>query len=105
MRVGQGSSWSSAHMREIALDGPLYSQIRCLAVPVWLFAGRYDYVTPVTLALEWLDGLQAPSKQAVRFDRSAHFPHFEQPAEFQEALRRVSSESLGWQREAPDFCE
>ena len=93
--VGRGSSWSSEHMREIAIDEPLESAIRCLAVPVFLFLGRTDYVAPSDLAAGWLDRMRAPVKRAIWFERSSHFPHYEEPDAFQAALRGVSREVEG----------
>lgn len=103
-RVPRGSSWSSEHMREIALDGPLHEEIRCLAVPVRLFVGRHDYVTPAELAVDWLERLEAPSKGVVRFEDSAHFPHYEEPDRFADALREVWA-SVEERTAAPGFCE
>lgn len=93
--VAQGSSWSSEHMREVAIDEPLESAVRCLSVPVFLFLGRTDYVTPSELAAEWLDELRAPLKEAIWFECSSHFPHYEEFLAFQVALRHVWQEVKG----------
>lgn len=103
-RVGPGSSWSSTHMREIAIDGPLGEAVDCLAVPVWLFLGLHDYVTPSALGAEWLDALRAPRKEVVRFERSAHFPHYEEPERFAEALRGVWAAVEG-RAPTPGYCD
>lgn len=101
--VAKGSSWSSANLREIAIDAPLADAIRCLPVPVFLFLGRTDYVTPSGLAAAWLDEIRAPLKRVVWFERSSHFPHYEQPAAFQTALRAVWEEVRGRAPE-PGYC-
>ncbi len=101
--VAKGSSWSSEHMREIAIDGPLADEVDCLAVPVFLFLGRTDYVTPSELAAEWLERLRAPIKQVTRFEGSSHFPHYEEPGKFQQALRQVRDRVSGG-RIAADYC-
>jgi pimeloyl-ACP methyl ester carboxylesterase len=62
-----------------------------LKVPVFLFLGRYDYNTPSATASAYLDSLAAPLKGAVWFERSAHFPFFEEPERFHQELRRVDS--------------
>ena len=102
-RVGRGSGWSSEHMRELAIDGPLEEEVTCLAVPVWLFLGEADYVTPSALAVHWLQSLRAPSKGSVRFDASAHFPYYEEPVAFQSALRKVW-EAVEDRAPTDDFC-
>jgi pimeloyl-ACP methyl ester carboxylesterase len=60
-------------------------------VPVFLFLGRYDYNTPSALAANYLATLGAPLKGVVWFERSAHFPFFEERERFRLELRRVDS--------------
>jgi len=60
--------------------------VTALAVPVVLLLGRYDLATPYSAAAAWLDALQAPHKQLVTFERSAHFPMLEEPGRFLLAL-------------------
>lgn len=62
-----------------------------IRVPIFFFLGRHDYNTPSTLAAAYLDSLAAPLKGVVWFDRSAHFPFFEEPEHFRSELRRVDS--------------
>jgi proline iminopeptidase len=53
-------------------------------VPIFSAVGRYDYITPAYL---W-DGIdkQVPMTTIVRFDRSGHFPMFEEQDRFDKAL-------------------
>jgi proline iminopeptidase len=53
-------------------------------VPIFSAVGRYDYITPAYL---W-DGFdkQVPMTTIVRFDRSGHFPMFEEQDRFDKAL-------------------
>ena len=81
-----GSAW--------IMQGPLARDIvACdlrsvteLSVPVVLLQGRYDLATPYAAAAAWLDGLQAPHKQLVTFERSSHFTMLEEPGRFLLAL-------------------
>lgn len=50
-----------------------------LECPVFVFAGRHDYQTPSSIAAEWFSRLQAPRKQLVWFENSAHMMHLEEP--------------------------
>ncbi len=50
-----------------------------LDCPVFLFAGRYDYQTPSRIAADWFARLQAPRKQLIWFQNSAHMMHLEEP--------------------------
>lgn len=56
--------------------------VTTLSVPVVLLLGRYDLATPYAAAAAWLEALQAPHKQLVTFERSAHFTMLEEPGRF-----------------------
>lgn len=53
-----------------------------LGVPVYLVEGEHEAAGRETLARDWFDLLQAPSKQWVGFDRSGHTPPFDEPGHF-----------------------
>ncbi len=63
-----------------------------LGLPVYFFLGRYDYVTPSLAAAEFFNNLEAPSKEVVWFEESAHFTFMEEPEKFAQELVRVKRE-------------
>jgi proline iminopeptidase len=58
------------------------SDIHELQVPVFIFQGKNDYLTNYSVAREFYDSLTAPYKEFISFDKSAHFPPFEEPEKF-----------------------
>ncbi len=58
-------------------------------VPAYFLQGRHDYETPAPLVEAYAAALKAPRKELVWFEKSAHFPFYEQSAEFNRALVRV----------------
>ncbi len=58
---------------------------------MFFFLGRYDLNTPSKLAADYLGRLRAPLKGLVWFEQSAHFPFFEEPAEFHREMVRADS--------------
>jgi len=56
-----------------------YAQVNRFPIPVVMFLGRHDYTTPTAPTVTWLGQVQAPSKQAVWFERSAHMIPWEEP--------------------------
>ncbi|WP_114951665.1 alpha/beta fold hydrolase [Sphingosinicella terrae] len=58
------------------LDLRSVSRLDC---PVFIFAGRYDYQTPSSIAADWFSRLSAPHKQLIWFRDSAHMMHLEEP--------------------------
>ena len=76
------------------MDGPelpLERSIPRIEVPVHLFHGRHDQVTPGVCVVRWYDKLQAPEKRLVWFEDSAHFPFLEEPARFREEMLKVTA--------------
>ena len=47
--------------------------------PVVFFAGRHDLTTPSDLVEAWYRRLEAPSKELVWFEHSAHLSPIEEP--------------------------
>ena len=50
-----------------------------LNVPVYLLLGHHDMNCVYTLAEKWFEQLQAPEKQLIWFENSAHSPQWEEP--------------------------
>jgi pimeloyl-ACP methyl ester carboxylesterase len=59
---------------------------RRLEVPVYFFTGRHDYNTPFELVEEYVSVLQAPHKEIIWFENSAHNAPLEEPDRFQDEL-------------------
>jgi pimeloyl-ACP methyl ester carboxylesterase len=57
-----------------------------LDVPVYFFTGRHDYNTPFELVEEWVSVLDAPHKEIVWFENSAHMACIEELERFQDEL-------------------
>jgi len=59
-------------------------------VPIYFFAGRYDYNTPSSLAEAYFNALQAPrGKELIWFEDSAHHLFFDQPEKLTQEIIRV----------------
>lgn len=61
--------------------------VRALDMPILLTTGRHDYNTPAALAEAWFQTLQAPRKEWVWFEDSAHSPIWEEPEKWGAAVR------------------
>jgi len=67
-----------------ALD--LVRSVPRIDVPIVMAQGRHDQVAPSGAAQRYFDAVDAPSKNLVWFDNSAHTPHFEEPEKFRDLL-------------------
>jgi pimeloyl-ACP methyl ester carboxylesterase len=65
-----------------------------LDVPVVMVQGRLDQVAPGAAAERYAHSLEAPSKQLVWFENSAHTPHLEEPEKFRELMMRLRAGQL-----------
>jgi pimeloyl-ACP methyl ester carboxylesterase len=87
--VGKGSSFSNQYMKYNVLDSSIYYQIREYKIPVYFFVGKNDYTTPFELIEDYYKLIQAPYKEIIYFDNSAHFPFFEEPDKFCKEVEKV----------------
>ena len=87
--VGKGSSFSSTHMKYNVLYESILSEIQEYEIPVYFFVGTSDYTTPHRLVTEYYELIEAPKKEIVYFNNSAHFPFFEEPERFCEEVKRI----------------
>lgn len=75
---GEGSAYSVTtlwpRLKEVS-----FQELRSLEVPVVFFLGRHDYFVPAPIAARWIERVQAPRKQLVWFEHSAHLPMVEEP--------------------------
>jgi pimeloyl-ACP methyl ester carboxylesterase len=60
-----------------------------LNTPIVMAQGRHDQVAPPSAAERYAELLQAPSKQLVWLEHSAHMPHLEEPERFRELLAKI----------------
>jgi pimeloyl-ACP methyl ester carboxylesterase len=70
-----------------ALD--LAHRLTSLNCPIVMVQGRHDQISPPFTIERYARLLQAPSKQLVLFEHSAHYPHLEEPERFRELLAKV----------------
>lgn len=66
------------------------TEIKSIKVPVFFIQGKYDYNAPSELVKEFCDNVQAPLKEYIEFENSAHSPNFEEPERFNEEMDRIA---------------
>ena len=85
--IWDGNDFAEKYLLEDVLSLDL-SADRKLECPVLIFAGRFDVNVNSELAADWFKTLQAPSKQFIWFEHSAHLPMTEEPGRFLVSLVR-----------------
>lgn len=93
-RLRQASSFVNSHMRYDLSGERLIDAVPNVQIPVCFFSGRYDYVDPFELTEAYFELIEAPHKEMVWFENSAHFPFLEEPERFAEEMRRIKTRYL-----------
>lgn len=88
INIWRGLSFSRGHLWHDFIETDLTTQIRQLALPVYMFTGLYDYSANHDLALDYFKLIQAPVKGFYTFPTSAHSPLFEKPQLARDILRQ-----------------
>jgi len=94
IRTVRGISATQAALLPELASMDLARTLPRLEVPVVMVQGRHDQVAPGAAAQRYASILQAPSKQLVWFENSAHTPHLEEPARFRDLLLGVRASQL-----------
>ncbi|MHB1685908.1 MAG: alpha/beta fold hydrolase [Ignavibacteriaceae bacterium] len=87
IRTVKGMEFSQKYLLKNLSSLNLFNQIHRIDVPVYIFQGVHDFAAPLSLAEEFFRKLEAPNgKQFIRFENSAHMPHYEEPEKFHRLL-------------------
>ena len=67
----------------------LFKQVSKLEVPVYFLLGRHDHQVSSKLAAEYFEVLDAPKKELIWFEYSAHNPPFEEAEKFNDVVKNI----------------
>lgn len=95
VRFFRGAKRSNALVWSELMKVSFLREIPALAVPVSFFAGRHDRTAPPELVVELCEVLEAPAKEIVWFEDSAHMPNIEEPEKFQRELIAIGARHRG----------
>ena len=87
--VLRGAAFTHKHMWDAVLAINLDKTYLRFEVPVFFLLGRHDYQTPAKLAETYFQRLQAPVKDLVYFEKSAHSPPWEEPERFRQVITKT----------------
>ncbi|MCL1694503.1 alpha/beta fold hydrolase [Lysinibacillus sp. BPa_S21] len=66
--------------------------VKKVDLPVYFVMGKFDYMTSVNAAKNYFDKLEAPIKEFIIFEESAHYPQFEEKEKFTGWLNKTFNE-------------
>lgn len=84
---------SSKLLAPAILSVQFLDDIKELKVPIYFIMGKYDYHTPTAMVEVFCNQLQAPKKELILFENSAHVPQLEESEKFNKTLIRILEEN------------
>ncbi|HHT97359.1 MAG TPA: alpha/beta hydrolase [Clostridiales bacterium] len=69
------------------LEVDLFKTATQFEIPIYFIEGKYDYNAPTVLVSQYYESIKAPKKELIWFEKSAHFPQWEEPKRFYTILR------------------
>lgn len=66
-----------------------FEEIKEIDIPIYFFAGKYDYTCCYSLQKEYYEQIEAPVKEFYIFENSAHSPLFEESEKGMEILKKL----------------
>lgn len=85
----RGNNVSLKAMNDELLDVNLEKSVPRLDMPVYFLLGRYDHHVSAEVAADYFKQLEAPKKELVWFEHSAHNIPFEEPQRFDDTVERL----------------
>lgn len=82
IRYNLGVSYSQNTLLKEVLKNPLPTKVKKLEIPCYFVMGKYDYMTTHNEAKNYFDQIDASPKEFITFEKSAHYPQFEEKKKF-----------------------
>ncbi|WP_223067259.1 alpha/beta hydrolase [Paenibacillus caui] len=84
IRYNYGMAYSQKMLLNDILENPLPNIVTKLKIPFYFVMGKYDYDTSYNAAKKYFDMIEADQKEFITFEKSAHYPQFEEKNKFYE---------------------
>lgn len=86
IRFGQGAQFSLKALWPQIMQVNFMKSASSLSIPVYFLQGRHDYNTPSSLVEGYYEALDAPYKELIWFENSAHHPMYEEALKYDQIL-------------------
>ncbi|KMY54330.1 proline iminopeptidase [Bacillus sp. FJAT-27231] len=86
VKLVNGQLFSMKAMINELREFDLKNEIKMVHVPITIIMGRHDLTVPPQPTQEFFNHLQAPSKEWVYFEQSAHSPNYEEQEKFTQII-------------------
>lgn len=87
-----GADFSMVHLFPVLLDDNLFVSSTKFDIPFYIVQGVYDYQVSQTLAEKYVEAIDAPHKEFILFENSAHSPNLEEPERFNLIMQEIDAQ-------------
>lgn len=88
--INKGMQFSAINLIETLVETNLVKDNKlAFETPIIFLCGKYDYLVPSEIVLEYYETLKAPSKDVIWMNESAHFCYLEETENFIDILFRI----------------
>ncbi|MGN7410826.1 alpha/beta fold hydrolase [Sporosarcina sp. SAFN-010] len=84
IRYNYAMGYSQGKLVNHMLENPLPNIVSKLDIPLYFIMGKYDYMTSSYAAKKYFDTILDEHKNFITFEKSAHYPQFEEKEKFNE---------------------
>ncbi len=88
-----GADFSMVHLFPVILNDNLFISSKKIDLPFYIIQGAYDYQVSQVLAEKYLEVLDAPKKEFILFENSAHSPNMEESVKFIRTIRGIAEQN------------
>lgn len=106
INIWKGKSFSTQFpVTKDAITFNAFEEVSSLQVPIYFFAGKYDYTCNYPLQKKYYEQIKAPSKDFFTFENSAHSPLFEEPEKARDILQMIVNKTCPSSQNACQLSE
>ena len=84
IRYNRGLAYSQEMLLKEVFENPLPNRVTKLEIPCYFVMGKYDYMTSSNAAKKYFDNIEDNQKEFITFEKSAHYPQYEEKEKFYE---------------------
>lgn len=88
--VKKGMGFSERYIPQEEQNKINFTHIKTVAVPIYFFLDRYDWLTPTSYPEKFLNEIIAPDKKIIWFENSGHLMMMEEPQKFQTEIIKIT---------------
>ena len=78
IRYGLGVARFQETLMQQQSQASITQSIKKVNVPIWFIMGRYDHMTSTAAAQDYFNSIEAPHKEFIVYEQSAHYPQLEE---------------------------